>query len=255
MNTSHMKLAAIALVAWAALGATSGGASVSVVVMILLALLAVLETGSGETGKKGDGEKSKQRARLWQWGFYGLLMGLSCWVLLERQPRNGAAGGASSLAASRGWPVADPAVSNHAPGAAGRCACGKQLGHDKTAATSPAEAAKRTEAIKKRTMNPTPKGIPTANLPGIGPNAKPLAPALVPNATAKLPPSAQKLLEASGQPSVPQANPPPSPSAVGPAEPRANLTPAPASSVPFSPTPQPSAPVPSKLPQAPGSPP
>jgi RHS repeat-associated protein len=177
MNTSHMKLASIALVAWAALGATPGGASVSVVVMILLALLAVLETGSGETGKKGDGEKAKQRARLWQWGFYGLLMGLSCWVLLERQPGNGAAGGASSLAASRGWPVADPAVSNHAPGAAGRCACGKQLGLDKTAAPSPAEAAKRTEAIKKRTMNPTPKGIPTANLPGIGPNAKHADPA------------------------------------------------------------------------------
>lgn len=262
--TPWIKLFAIALVAWAALGSTAGGGSGTIVVVVLLVLLALLDAAGGRQGgdekrRLGYGETLRQGVSLLRglvslsvWPFYGALALLAAAALSGRSNRTESAG----LAASRGWPVAEPAVANHAPGATGLCACGKQLGHDKTAAQSPAEAAKRTEAIKKRTMNPTPKGIPTASLPGIGPNAKPLAPGLVPNAAAKLPPSAQKLLEASGQPSVPQANPPPSPSAVGPAEPRANLTPAPApaSSAPLFPTPQPSSSVPSKLTQPPGSP-
>lgn len=263
MHTPPTKMVAIALVAWAALGSAAVGVSVSFVVVILLVLLALLDAaerrGELELRSREANRRDKTSAfpspAAWPWGFYALLIGLACWILNERQP-SFAPAASTSLAASRGWPMVDPAVTDHATGAAGRCACGKPLGHDKTAATSPAEAAKRIEALKKRTMNPAPKGIPTANFPGIGPNAKPLAPGLVPNAAAKLPPSAQKLLEASGQPSVPQANPPPSPSAIGPAEPRANLTPAPApaSSAPLSPTPQPSSSVPSKLPQPAGSP-
>lgn len=273
-TTPWIKLSATGLVAWFASGG-SAGALPMLVVAGLLSLLALLDAAQGKVGE-GARERIEERREKRAIGandkalmmeasellrrllsrrvgpFYLALAGLA-WLGFQVQPQDNASRG---LAASRGW--GSEAGNAHQATAAGLCACGKPLGHDKaaTAKVSAEEAAKRVEALKKRTMNPAPKGIPTANFPGIGPNAKPLAPGLVPNAAAKLPPSAQKLLEASGQPSVPQANPPPSPSAIGPAEPRANLTPAPApaSSAPLSPTPQPSSSVPSKLPQPAGSP-
>lgn len=107
----------------------------------------------------------------------------------------GRLGDGKGLAATRGWGT--EVGSAHEPGKSGLCACGKPLGHGKTAAPpiTPEEVAKRAEAIQKRTMKPVPRSLPAANLPGIGPNAKPLPPGLKPNPNAKLPDSAQQLLD------------------------------------------------------------
>lgn len=94
----------------------------------------------------------------------------------------------------RGWTAAEAGGAHQPNSQSGLCACGKPLGHDKAGASTSPEATKRIEALKKRTMSSAPS-VPAANLPGIGPNAKPLPPGLVPNPNAKLPASAQKPLD------------------------------------------------------------
>ncbi|MBK8040871.1 MAG: hypothetical protein IPK22_27615 [Verrucomicrobiaceae bacterium] len=131
-------------------------------------------------------------------GPFYLALALLTWAGLEARLGDREKGrlgeGGSGLAASRSWSAAD-ASSAHQPGSqSGLCACGKPLGHDKAGAPTSPEATKRIEALKKRTMSSAPF-VPAANLPGIGPNAKPLPAGLVPNPNAKLPASAQKLLD------------------------------------------------------------
>lgn len=131
--------------------------------------------------------------------FYATLAGLMIYGRLSPEPPAGTA--ATGLASARGWKLsADPSAgTNHRPADGGLCACGKPLGHDKTAVAPPtaAETATRLEKLKQRSMTPPPNA---SQLPGLSPNARPLPPGLKPNPNAKLP--------AGVQPSTPPPAPP-----------------------------------------------
>jgi hypothetical protein len=112
-----------------------------------------------------------QLAKARVWPFY-----LALWLILglPQLLSGDAAAPKAGLAASRGW------SGSHQPGAGGRCACGKPLGHDKAAgaatgkpAISTEETLKRIEALKQRSMNSAP----------LMPSVKPAPPAQPPAAT------------------------------------------------------------------------
>jgi len=129
------------------------------------------------------------------WPFYVALLGI---VWLDH---GGLGSGSEATGGRGGWGSA--AVAGHGPGAStGLCACGKPIGHDKTSGARPggsfpatpsatpppsaAETAARLEKLKQRSMIPPPaRGA--SQLPGIGPNAKPLPPGLEPNPNAVVP--------------------------------------------------------------------
>ncbi len=136
----------------------------------------------------------KQFFSLRVWPFYALLLAV---VLLtagqrpESGPTNSVKGG---LGANRGWGDGASAVSHGQGATSGLCACGKPLGHEKSgsannakSATPPpsaAEISNRLEKLKQRGMTPP---VNVYQLPGLGPNSKPLPPGLKPNPDAKLP--------------------------------------------------------------------
>ena len=209
-KTPWIKLFTLGAMVWMVFGASAAGLSWVIGFGFLFALLdasAGAEEGSGE--KRED--RKKQKPLMEDLGalirqlfsrrvgpFYLALAALTWAGWSERigEGEMGRLGDAKGMAATRGWGVEAGAA--HQPGKSGLCACGKPLGHDKAGAPppiTPEEAAKRAEAIQKRTMKPAPLSLPAASLPGIGPNAKPLPPGLKPNPYAKLPTSAQKLLD------------------------------------------------------------
>ena len=136
----------------------------------------------------------KQFFSLRVWPFYALLLTV---VLLmagqrpESGPTKPVKGG---LGANRGWGDGASAVSHGQGATSGLCACGKPLGHEKSgsanntkSATPPPSAAEistRLEKLKQRGMTPP---VNVNQLPGLGPNSKPLPPGLKPNPDAKLP--------------------------------------------------------------------
>jgi hypothetical protein len=136
----------------------------------------------------------KQFFSLRVWPFYALLLAV---VLLTggQRPASGQTtpvkGG---LGANRGWGDGASAVSHGQGSTSGLCACGKPLGHEKSgsannakSATPPPSAAEistRLEKLKQRGMTPP---VNVNQLPGLGPNSKPLPPGLKPNPDAKLP--------------------------------------------------------------------
>lgn len=143
----------------------------------------------------------KQFFSLRVWPFYALLMTVV--MLMGGQRGSGPAVGPTGpvkggLGASRGWAdgAGGGAVTHGAGTASGLCACGKPLGHEKSsigqggsgqAAAPPPSAAQisaRIEKLKQRGMTVPAKAN---QLPGLGPNTKPLPPGLKPNSDAKLP--------------------------------------------------------------------
>lgn len=206
-KTPWIKLFALGAIVWMVFGAPAVGVSLVFGFGILFALLdawAGTEEGFGE--KREDRKRPKplmedagtllrQLFSRRVGPFYLALAALTWagWSERLRDLERGRRGDSSNgLAASRGWSAAD-ASGAHQPGSqSGLCACGKPLGHDKAGAPPSPEATKRIEALKKRTMSAAPS-VPAANLPGIGPNAKPLPPGLVPNPNAKLPPGVKPL--------------------------------------------------------------
>ncbi len=208
-KTPWIKLFALGAMVWMVFGASAVGLSLVIGFGFLFALLdasAGAEEGSGE--KREDRKRQKplmedSGALIRQLfsrrvGPFYLALAMLTWAgRSERQGEGemGRLGDGKGLAATRGWGT--EVGSAHEPGKSGLYAYGKPLGHGKTAAPpiTPEEVAKRAEAIQKRTMKPVPRSLPAANLPGIGPNAKPLPPGLKPNPNAKLPDSAQQLLD------------------------------------------------------------
>jgi hypothetical protein len=132
------------------------------------------------------------------WPFYLVLVGVVVIGDTRQQDSRDKTATGAGLASRWAW------SEEHKPAQSGLCACGKPLGHEKTEKIVPAKAktpltpppsaeemTKRIEALKQRDMSPearsAAKGPNTNQLPGIGPNAKPLPPGLVPNADARLP--------------------------------------------------------------------
>jgi hypothetical protein len=209
-NTPWIKLFALGAMVWMVFGASAVGLSLVIGFGFLFALLdasAGVEEGSGE--KREDRKRQKPlmedagalirqlfSRRVGPFYLALAVLTLAGWSERRGEGEMGRLGDGKGLAATRGWGA--EAGSGHQPGKSGLCACGKPLGHDKAGAPppiTPEEAAKQAEAIQKRTMKPVPRSLPAANLPGIGPNAKPLPPGLKPNPNAKLPDSAQQLLD------------------------------------------------------------
>jgi hypothetical protein len=225
-----IKLVTIVLVEWMAVDsvAMSGWVAAG-----LLALLALLDA-SAEDERLEKRDQRKERPLLAEAAglmrglfsrrvgpFYVALalLGWAGWSERQGDLERGRRGDSSSgLAASRGW--AADAGGSHQPGKSGLCACGKPLGHDKggAAPAAPDEAARRTETLKKRAMKSTPAGPSMSQLPGIGPNAKPLPPGLVPNANAKLPPGVKPVAPIV-EPEIKATEPPKSESSAKPAAP------------------------------------
>jgi hypothetical protein len=136
----------------------------------------------------------KQFFSLRVWPFYALLLAVVMLTGGQRPasgPSNPVKGG---LGANRGWGDGASATSHGQGSTSGLCACGKPLGHDKSgsannakSATPPpsaAEISNRVEKLKQRGMTPP---VNVNQLPGLGPNSKPLPPGLKPNPDAKLP--------------------------------------------------------------------
>ena len=206
-KTPWIKLFALGAMVWMVFGALAVGVSLAIGLGVLFALLdaAMAEEDRGEKREDSaprplmtDAVQMVRQLFSRRVGPFYLALALLGWAgWSERQGdfemwRRGDS--SSGLAAGRGWSAAD-ASGVHQPGSqSGLCACGKPLGHEKTGAPPSPEATKRIEALKKRTMSAAPS-VPAANLPGIGPNARPLPPGLVTNPNAKLPASAQKLLD------------------------------------------------------------
>lgn len=209
-KTPWIKLFALGAMVWMVFGASAVGLSWVIGFGFLFALLdasAGVEEGSGE--KREDRKRPKPlmedagallrqlfSRRVGPFYLALAVLTLAGWSERRGEGEMGRLGDGKGMAATRGWGV--EAGSGHQPGKSGLCACGKPLGHDKAGAPppiTPEEAAKQAEAIQKRTMKPAPLSLPAASLPGIGPNAKPLPPGLKPNPDAKLPASAQKLLD------------------------------------------------------------
>ncbi len=136
----------------------------------------------------------KQFFSLRVWPFYALLLAVVLLMADQRPasgPTNPVKGG---LGANRGWGDGASAVSHGQGATSGLCACGKPLGHEKSgsannanSATPPPSAAEistRLEKLKQRGMTPP---VNVNQLPGLGPNSKPLPPGLKPNPDTKLP--------------------------------------------------------------------
>lgn len=201
MKTFPPKVVAIAVLSCVALGSTVDfGMWARWSILTIVVMLAVIDASQCSIATNGSAPVGRpifsalcDRA---VWPFYVLVILLTWFVMAEREAR-AQAQSATSLSASRGW---GPDGNLHAPGGSGRCACGKPLGHDQSQSLPPGEVSKRIESLKKRTFSPAPKGIPAANLPGIGPNARPLHPTVVPNEKAPLPGDARKALDQGSPP-------------------------------------------------------
>lgn len=263
-NSLLLKPLSIALVAWAILGTTASGGFAALTLGILLLLLALLDAaqivtpGTGRETPINDADIGALVRRLFSLAvgpFYVVLIVLSCAGILGRSGREDLT--LPTVAAQPGvYPVpaqADTTMcGGHGCGSAGGCgtsgcgassggACGCSGGAKKATPVKPKpvvsapEAQARTEAIKRRSMT-----IPTANLPGIGPNARPLPPGVTPNPNVQLPPSAQKLLNAP-KPPAPNAaqNPAPNPNPSPASTPAPAVNPAPPPTPPGTTTPLP----------------
>ena len=213
-RTPWIKLFALGAMVWMVFGASAVGVSLAMSFGVLFALLDATMAEEDRGGKREDRPPRPLMTDAVQMvrqlfsrrvGPFYLALAVLTWAGLEARHgdrEKGRLGEAESgLPASRGWSAADASGAHQPSSQSGLCACGKPLGHDKAGAPPSPEATKRIEALKKRTMSAAPS-VPAANLPGIGPNAKPLPPGLVPNPNAKLPPGIA--------PAAP-ANPPPPP--------------------------------------------
>lgn len=268
-----IKLFAVFLVAWAALGTTATGGLAALTVGVLLVLLAVLDAGQavgsedsekrrvGVDGGVTDADIGALVRRLFGVAvgpFYLVLGVLACLGIAGRgdgQTRRQAEGETWGWGDSQSMKAQAEATmcGGHGCGSGagcgtggcgassgGACGCGSGAKKSSTPKAKPApaisqqEVKARTEAIQKRTMT-----TPAANLPGIGPDAKPLPPGLTPNPNVELPPSAQKLLDA---PKAPVPNPP-APSAGAPLPAAASKPAPPSESTPVV-TPPPAPPAP-----------
>ena len=213
-NTPIMKLFALALLAWAVLGTQASGGLAALLLGILLFLLALLDAGhvvppgAGREMPLNDADIGALVRRLFGVAvgpFYLVLIVLACAGILGKEDHQTMRQGGGETYQTQRAQAEATMCGGHGCGSAGGCgtggcgassggACGCGGGAKKAPAPKPKpvistpEAKARAEAMQKRTMS-----IPTANLPGIGPNAKPLPPGLVPNPNAKLPPGVKPL--------------------------------------------------------------
>jgi len=136
----------------------------------------------------------KQFFSLRVWPFYALLLAVVMLTGGQRPASGPTSPVKGGLGANRGWSDGASAVSHGQGATSGLCACGKPLGHEKSgsannakSATPPPSAAEistRLDKLKQRGMTPP---VNVNQLPGLGPNSKPLPPGLKPNPDAKLP--------------------------------------------------------------------